>query len=424
MKRLRRTSVAVGTLFLAAGLACDESNSPVAGGGPPGTDTVAPNAVRDLALSYQSGAHAVAFTWTAPRDDIGHDRVARYDIRYSYSFPLDWNRSIEIENPPPPLAAGEHQQVLLANPLRGRDVYAAIRTCDAAGNESVVSTVAHVRVPGVNVQVTCVDALSGAPIQGLDVQITSLQSWNLIAGADGRASVDDVATGTLGIRVRRGDAVAPYHGYADAFPLTADRALVIPMIQYLPTDSPLYDSHLDLLIQALVPGGANRVLRKWAAYPIPFYAPALVNVHGLDYRDLARRGAAQWNRRVGRPIFVEVPADPAVGVTMRFLTRDGMGGAIGFTERTNDAGGFPRLDTVKIIDEFSDEEKLYRVMVHELGHTIRLAHLADTFMMSPGTLPADITDDEVRLVQLMLALPNGVDLTHYDPAPPAPPARQ
>jgi hypothetical protein len=98
-----------------------------------------------------------------------------------------------------------------------------------------------------------------------------------------------------------------------------------------------------------------------------------------------------------------------------------MGGQVGITEYTDDDEGFPLLDRIRIVDEFSDPVRLYRIMLHELGHTIRLGHLPAGFIMFAGQpLPDDITDDEVAVVRLLLALPAGLELLKYDVASPAP----
>jgi hypothetical protein len=59
--------------------------------------------------------------------------------------------------------------------------------------------------------------------------------------------------------------------------------------------------------------------------------------------------------------------------------------------------------------------------MHELGHTIPLLHLPAGFIMyGSQPLPSDISDDEVTMVKLLLALPNGTVLDRYNSTPPAP----
>ena len=96
-----------------------------------------------------------------------------------------------------------------------------------------------------------------------------------------------------------------------------------------------------------------------------------------------------------------------------------MGIQNGITVHYDDDDGFPERDVVQILDAFIDETKLHQVLLHELGHTIRLNHLPAGFIMYAGQpLPNDITNDEVLCVQLHTALPNGINLGIYEVASP------
>jgi len=98
-----------------------------------------------------------------------------------------------------------------------------------------------------------------------------------------------------------------------------------------------------------------------------------------------------------------------------------MGTTVGVTEYANDANGYPHHDRIRIVDDITDESRLYPIMMHELGHTIPLGHLPAGFIMYSGQpLPLDITDDEIAVVKLLLAVPNGILLDKYDGSPPAP----
>jgi len=419
MKNHLHLSLAATALLLAAGLSCDDGGS-VAGppGGPPGgepADTVAPATITDLALTYHPASTDVEFSWTAPRDDDATDHVARYDIRYSYSFPLDWDLSVAVTDVPAPAPEGTPQTYTLAAPLRGRDLYAAAQTYDAAGNRSAIGPVVHIHVPGIRFEAVCEDIYTRAGVEGLQALLTTNAVWNLTTGPDGRLVLDDITNGNLALRIETGTAPGPYHRFENALALDRDVTLSIPMIPVLATDSPLYANTLQIVLDAQVAVGTSRVLKRWHSYPIPWYAPAFVNGNGLDYTDLTRRAAAQWNLRTGIELFVEVDAPPAHGIELQYLPRTVMGIQNGFTEHTNDAEGYPSAETIKIVDDFSDGQKLYTIFMHELGHTIRLDHLPAGFIMFAGQpLPLDITDDEVRTVQMMLAIPNGTDLALYD----------
>lgn len=421
MHLYRHLSVGGAAVFLALALACDDGSSSRTTGPPPpdGSDLVAPQPVTDLVLVYRPATQDIEIAWTAPRDDDETDRVARYDIRYSYSFPVDWDLSVAITDPPAPEAEGTPQSYVLADPVRGRDIYTAARTFDAAGNASAIGALAHMRVPGIRFEALCEDVFTRSPVEGLDALLTAGTSWNLVTGADGMLVIEDVMSGALGIRIETGAAADPYHRHQNTLVVSNDVALSIPMIRVIPATMAPYQNTLQVVLDALVTAGGGSVLKRWHSYPIPWRAPEFVNVHGLDYTDLTRQAAAQWNTRTGLEIFVEVPAIPAAGIEMRYLSRASMGIQNGFTEHKNDADDYPAGEIIRIVDDFSDGAKLYTILMHEFGHTIRLGHLPAGFIMFGGQpLPADITDDEVRAVQMMLAIPNGTNLDRYDALTP------
>jgi hypothetical protein len=418
--RARASRRLVPTLLLALVACQDDAAGPGRDSTTTPVDGIPPAAVDDLSLAFRSSDGAVAFNWTAPRDDIAHDRAHRYDIRYGYAFPFDWDRSVPVDDPPAPLRAGTIQTYTLSDPRRGRDLFAAIRAFDAAGNASAVGTVAHLRVPGFTFEVTCLDVLARGPAAGLDALVATRFSYHAVTDAAGRFALADLAGGALGIVIETGAASGLYHRFEDAFTLEDDVTLVYSMIPFRRPASALYPSTLGILGDALIAPGPVRIVKNWRERPVAWYAPDFVNVHGLDYRSLAEQAASRWNERVGLDLLIPATSPPQRGVVLQFLPRSQMGTQNGITSYTNDAEGFPLLDTIRIVDDFADAVVLYRIMVHEFGHTIRLGHLPAGFMMYGGQpLPPDITDDEVDVVRLLVSLPGGLDVSKYDPAPPA-----
>ncbi len=385
---------------------------------PPGDDHTPPESVGDLALTYDDATGNAILSWTAPRDDASHDRVEHYQIRYSNMFPLDWWTADNVDDPPVPLAQGAPQEYTIVDPARRHDLYAAIRSVDANGNVSPVSSVAYVRVPGYSFAATCVDAVTRAPVAGLDVHIQEYFAHDFVTGADGRVFVGDVI-GDLSIHVERGASTANYHSLDDAFVIDGFYDVTYPMIEFVPADNAPYTSVLQIVSDAVV--GPEAALKTWQSLPVPWYAPAFVNANGLDYYDAAARAAAHWNDATGLPLFVAVATPPVSGVTLEFLPPAQMGGQNGITSYGSDAQGYPLLDRIRIVDTFSDSAKLYAIMLHEIGHTIRLDHLAspNMIMFASQPLPSEISRDEIRAVQLMHALPNGTNLGVYDLLPPS-----
>jgi hypothetical protein len=66
------------------------------------------------------------------------------------------------------------------------------------------------------------------------------------------------------------------------------------------------------------------------------------------------------------------------------------------------------------VNTFSDPVTLHIVMLHELGHTIRLWHLPAGFLMYGGQpLPGDPTGEEVWLVRVLHGMDDRTDLSIY-----------
>jgi hypothetical protein len=176
---------------------------------------------------------------------------------------------------------------------------------------------------------------------------------------------------------------------------------------------------LQLFLQAAKTTNADPILKKWQSYPIAVYVPPFVNSHGLDYEEFGRRAAEHWNERTGLDLFVLVDSPPDVGVTMAFKTREEMGILIGVTRHENDVEGYPLKSDIDLVDTFSNPDVFWAVTLHEFGHTIRLGHLPNGYLMFAGhPLPSTVTNDEVKVVQLYVAVPNAYDLRVYDPSEP------
>jgi len=413
----RRICASLAAFALAASIACSESDT--TGPANPGDgDHVPPQPVVDPVLTYPSAGGGAFLAWTAPRDDDDHDTVAEYEIRYSYSSPLVWEYALPVADPPRPAKAGEPQSYEFGDPRRGRDLYAAIRCFDANDNPSEISAVSHVHIDGFGLSGSCVDAMSGAALEGLDVEITDRRVHRLSSDAQGRYDLDDVASGVVNVSVRSGETGTLYHGYERALDLVGDESLDHIMVEFTPTQLPGGKNLMVLLLQATGAIQEEPLLKKWASYPIPVYVPTLVNAHGLDYEADCVWAIDHWNERVGEDVFRLTDAKPATGVWFEFKSREDMTPHLGITHHENDEEGFPLTSDISIVDDFADQVQFRTVALHELGHTIRLNHLPTGYLMFAGQpLPPTVTDDEVMLVRLYLALPNEIDLSVYDPFP-------
>lgn len=418
MSTLRYTIIGIVLILPAAFSACsDESTGPTTPGGDAGRTP--PARILDAQLTWPSGSGGATLTWTAPADNSG-GTVDRYEIRYSHSAPMDWELSRKVADPPPPAPAGEPQRYEFTNPAAGRDLYAAIRSFDGADNASPVSPVAGVHVTGYTVTGRCYEPLSGGPVEGIEVSVTSSRVVTVHTAADGRYSLEDLAGGTAHVSVRSGNSGRVFHDYDLTVDLAADAAFDHPVVLYAAAENPLGHNILKLCVSAALGTSLDGRLKKWAAYPVDVYVPPFVNGLGVDYGDCGKRAALRWNDKTGLNVFNVVDSPPANGIELEFLPREQIAPHNGLADIEPDDNGFPVSATISIIDDLGEAE-LWTIALHELGHAIHIGHLPRGYLMYAGQpLPDDITEDEVRMIQLFLALPNDLDLGVYDPSAPAP----
>lgn len=380
-------------------------------------DLTAPTRVTDPAISWDAVGHAAVLTWTAPSDN---DRVASYDIRYSYSFPLQWDLSLRVDDPPVPLEPGTPQSYAIVDPQGGREIYAAIRSVDPSGNASPTSAVAQLLVPGYKLDIQCVVATTSAPVEGLDVTISSRHVTQRVTDAAGRTGEDDIAGGAVNVAIRPGASGVPYYHMDDPFNIDSDRSVLYKMIPYGPTEKGVYETTLKLFKAAAGFTTQNTIFKKWYHVPVATYIPPLVNDNGLDYGAICRSAVERWEDRTGLDLWEFVDAPPDTGVTFTFKTRAEMGIQVGITHHDQDDFGYPLTDNVWIVDDYANQLSVFITMMHELGHTIRFQHLPSGYLMYGGQpLPSDVTNDEVLAAQIYTALPNGLDIRIYDDSVPA-----
>ena len=76
----------------------------------------------------------------------------------------------------------------------------------------------------------------------------------------------------------------------------------------------------------------------------------------------------------------------------------------------------PLIDEVEVVNNSSSRVAIYYILLHEIGHTIQFGHVPfKTFIMfGRHPLPADISQDEIDVLRLLLALPTRLNLANYD----------
>lgn len=387
-------------------------------------DTIPPQIITDAAFFLDESTYTPTLTWTAPFDDSLSEAVAGYEIRYSHSYSAvdHWDLGIPVFDPPDPREPGTRQECSTFDIVeRGKNLYAAIKSIDEADNMSARSNVAAVHIPGYTLRGTCFEAINGYPVFGLTVTVLNGQIFKLMTEADGTFEKDDL-TRDLSLNITSGNSAIPYHEFQQQIRLRDDSTHSVCMIPYTPTICPDYHSLL-LLFKIMTRTTLNDLsttLRKWKRTPVACYIPPFVNAYGIDYGTIARQAAERWMNASGWMFFDFVDAPPDTGIVFDFRTKDEMGRLVGITYHVDGDDHLPLLDTVAIVDNITDAAFLYRVCLHELGHTIRFGHVSnqDFIMYGGQPLPNDISPDELSVLELFRGLPNNLDMNMYDDQPP------
>ncbi len=425
MRRFHPLIIRLSALVVAVVLSCNSDAPTGPGGGNGGDDdttvvrpdSIAPSQVTDPAVDFNRAIGIATFSWSAPHDDAADQPADRYEIRYAQTSrgvfpPAFWDLSIPVSNPPVPGAPGTPQQVEISGLTQFQDLWVGIRSYDAAGNRSPGSDLVSVRIPGPTFAGRCVDVYTENPIPGLPVQVGG---FNVTTDASGEFAVDDLPPGGVTVTIADNPAPPDYHRMHQLFVMVRDTSHTFEVIPVQATISPSLEgiTLLAFFKQMTFVNAAPFLLAKWKRTPVPTYIKPFVNANGLDYEAISRDGAQRWMDRTGQPLFDFVSQRPDTGIVV--LPRAaGIGTANTFYTLGDDK--HPILAEIKVDNDVSDPEFLFKVMMHEFGHTIRLDHIKPPeFIMYFGQpLPPDITDDEVNLVILYQAMPLRVDMSIYD----------
>ncbi len=324
------------------------------------TDSLPPAPIEDAVLTVNDSTFVITLTWTAPCDDSLSEPVQAYDIRYSlssYALSL-WDLGIRVFDPPVPAVPGVMQSYSgFQYFFRGKDLYAAVRSIDEAGNVSEMSNMASVHVPGYTITVTCTDAYTGDPIEGLDGVLYTGITYHMATDTSGSFTKKDIPRGDFHIAITSGGAASSYHGFLQLISISNDTAATVPMIPFHSTAAGGYQSLLELFkLLTRTNADPGTVLRKWRRYPVPCYIPPFVNANQVDYGAAAKQAATRWMTASGWEIFSFVDAPPDTGIVVEYRTQQEMGVQRAFTVHADGVDKLPLKDTIKIADYMADAD--------------------------------------------------------------------
>jgi hypothetical protein len=414
--------------LLAAMLLGCNKDSPQPIFSPNGSDTTGhqtsdfnpPQPVTDPQLTFSLPDGKAYLEWTAPYDDTDDEPVARYEVRFSYTsqFKFLWDLGIIHSAPPKPKPPGEPESLIIDAPARGRDLYAAIKAFDESNNESSVHDYAFIHVPGYTLSGQCLDALTHQPVQNLAVKVTANYVQTLATDVDGRFANGDLTAGTAVVSISTGEATCAYHHLGKSFGLTDDTHDIYYCIAVQPTDSPHYKNLLELfkVLTRTDSPPFSTILATWRRRPVRCYVPDFVNDSGVDYHAVTLAALQRWTDKAGTELFALTGTPPDTGIVFKFKPPTEMGIHLGLTSHTYDPEKHPVTDVVSVVNTFNSSFTLYKVMLHEIGHTIQFGHVpySSFIMYESQPIPDDISDDEANVLRLLLALPVRLDMANYD----------
>ncbi len=107
-------------------------------------DIIPPSAIIDLSAITGPNPGEIGLSWTAPGDDALIGTASAYVIKAALREITEANFGsfLSINNPPAPLAGGSSQQWTLGDLAPGMEYHIAMKTLDAAGNQSPISNIA------------------------------------------------------------------------------------------------------------------------------------------------------------------------------------------------------------------------------------------------------------------------------------------
>jgi hypothetical protein len=366
--------------------------------------------------------------WIAPLVATSQPDLARYEIAWAEgSLPADPFAEAAVETVLHRRGV-DHYELVLEDLTPGAEHNFRVRAVDALGRRGPdTGDLAAVPVQLFDLEGRIRRALGdGLPQPVSDARlVVPLQGLETHSGADGRfllAGMRDYLPTPVSV-------APPAPGW---YPMLLDlddrarrpelvllpRKTVTVLLSGVPTPWELL-TLLRSLAGLSAPGGR---IARWESYPVDVQIPDLVLGHGVDYGLAVQRGIETWNTAVGREILRGVDAPPAVGATTTADLTDGGGGRLGEVSLLEPATGLlyrtvPVRVKLALSSYFASQGICDRVVLHELGHVLWLAHSpsADHVMHAgvSSTSPLELHPDEVEVLRLLLELPNGTRMDEY-----------
>jgi hypothetical protein len=381
-------------------------------------DSVLPAPVRLLSLQKGTNPGELQVQWIAVGDDSMDGFASSYRVRTAPIPIIDeesWSTASERSGSPAPAPPGTVQAMTIRGLKPATFVYVAVRAVDDYGNLSPLANTLSAWTKGNEVRGIVRDAITEAPVPGLQVQLLSVKDTTDV---DGRFALTELPDGSGLIDITDENVLYSYGAYFDirttSYQVHHGDSLKFWMIPNVQIQSTMYPSYLSFVKQMNRLGSSyTEMVRTWN-FPVDVYIPERQN-EGLDYKQEIINVCHEWESLTGLTLFNIVDTKPTVGIYFEYdssLDRDyyllvGVGN-----------NQLPVLGVVRLRTLFtaSNIQLFHTTVAHELGHALGMEHSIDPIhLMVGGRVPAvtHATQDEIWLARTMVLLGRGQLLGWY-----------
>jgi hypothetical protein len=387
-------------------------------------DTIPPAPVLDLTGGPGDVDGSVWLEWTAPGDDGSEGQAASYVVKTSV-YPIltedDWMQAEGKPGEPVPSAAGTRERMVIRNLVSASYVYITMRGMDDFFNLSPIGNCVKLLVRGVDIVGQAIDGVTGAPVPGIVVTASVRADTTGENGTYFLANVPSYVSGVMARDEKVYGALGDYFDCSCAVTAVAQTIhmdfYMIPAFTLVSAIAPdPYEGRFLAFFKEITKTdgylGRSTVYKGWNHWPIVVCNPPMV-YDGVDLQAACTEALDDWEQSTGIDLFTEVSSEAGADVVVKYDTAT--------VDRHHvvtagyNADGTPSKKEVWIYTKDA-EVPFWRyghlIFAHEFGHVIGLDH-----SRNPGHLMVGLTTprtehpttDEVRVVQVLLRLPNFFD---------------
>jgi len=360
----------------------------------------------------------VEIEWTAVGDDGMEGLPSEYMLKTSPQPISDenaWFSSSVRFGEPTPAEPGTTMRMTVRELPPAQTVFIAVRALDDFGNLSPLSDLASTKSRGLEVYGTVTDALSGRPVEGIQVKLLNVADTT---GSDGSFALLDLPAGTGYIRVEDEPFRTQPGEYFDIvvspYTIADEDVIALVLLPNAPLESDLYIDFLDWYRKLTDMSSTTAdLLDRWEI-PCRVYVPPFAH-NGIDYGQGLRDAFIEWEDAIGKNVFEFVDAVPDTGVYVVFSDTEEVDNY--FVTRQDSRHmtiqGQLTMRTIYALDTY---EAFLKVSRHEVGHAVGLGHSFDAIHLMVGGQASAIThpsNDEIGLAKCIYNIPRGFPVAWF-----------